>query len=84
MAGLWNSSLRGPTFNRKITGIDAATNTLTVDIPIRYTLKTRDNARVYKVGEAISEAGVENLSISMKRHTGTGFGDLDYNKVTAL
>lgn len=80
MTGLWNSSLRGPTFYRKITGIDAATNTLTVDIPIRYTLKTRDNARVYKVGTSISEAGIENLSIGMKQHTGSGFGDLDYNK----
>ncbi len=79
MAGKWNSSLRGPTFYRQITGIDAAANTLTVDIPIRYTLKTRDYACVYKVGEAVSEAGIEDFSIGMKQHTGTGWGDLDYN-----
>lgn len=79
MTGKWDSSLRGPTFYRKITGIDTANNTLTVDIPIRYTLKTRDGARVYKVGEPISEAGIENLSVGMKQHTGSGWGDLDYN-----
>lgn len=80
MTGKWNSSLMGPTFYRKITGIDASTNTLTVDIPIRYALKTRDGARVYKVGEAISEVGIENFSIGMRQHTGSGWGDLDYNK----
>ncbi len=79
MTGKWDSSLKGPTFYRKITGIDTATNTLTVDIPIRYTLKTRDSARIYKAGEPVSEAGIENFSIGMKQHTGTGWGDLDYN-----
>lgn len=79
MTGKWDASLKGPTFYRKITGIDASANTLTIDIPIRYTLKTRDNARVYKVGEAVAEAGIEDLSIGMKQHTGTGWGDLDYN-----
>lgn len=79
MTGKWDASLKGPTFYRKITGINTATNTLTIDIPIRYDLKTRDNARVYKVGEAISEAGIEDLSIGMKQHTGTGWGDLDFN-----
>lgn len=79
MTGKWDASLKGPTFYRKITGIDASANTITIDIPIRYTLKTRDNARVYKVGEAVAEAGVEDLSIGMKQHTGTGWGDLDYN-----
>lgn len=79
MTGKWDASLKGPTFYRKITGIDASANTLTIDIPIRYTLKTRDSARVYKVGEAVAEAGIEDLSIGMKQHTGTGWGDLDYN-----
>lgn len=79
MTGKWDASLKGPTFYRKITGIDASANTLTIDIPIRYTLKTRDNARVYKIGEAVAEAGIEDLSIGMKQHTGTGWGDLDYN-----
>ncbi|MBJ6361226.1 glycosyl hydrolase family 28-related protein [Paenibacillus sp. GCM10012307] len=80
MSGLWNSSLRGQTFSRQIVGIEAATNTLIVDIPIRYTLKTRDNARVYKVGIAITEAGIENLSIGMRQHTGSGWGDTDFNR----
>ncbi|MDQ0900551.1 glycosyl hydrolase family 28-related protein [Paenibacillus sp. V4I7] len=79
MTGKWDASLKGPTFYRKITGIDASANRLTLDIPIRYTLKTRDNARVYKVGEAVAEAGIEDLSIGMKQHTGTGWGDLDFN-----
>ncbi|GAB6927886.1 hypothetical protein JCM10914A_18690 [Paenibacillus sp. JCM 10914] len=80
MSGLWNSSLRGQTFNRQIVGIEASTNTLIVDIPIRYTLKTRDNARVYKIGQAITEAGIENLSIGMRQHTGSGWGDTDFNR----
>ncbi|KRE46816.1 glycosyl hydrolase family 28-related protein [Paenibacillus sp. Soil724D2] len=79
MTGKWDASVKGPTFYRKITGIDASTNTLTLDIPIRYDVKTRDNARVYKIGEAIAETGIEDLSIGMKQHTGTGWGDLDYN-----
>ncbi|WP_167747010.1 carbohydrate-binding protein [Cohnella luojiensis] len=79
MTGKWDASLKGPTFYRKITAINATANTLTIDIPIRYDLKTRDNARVYKIGEPISEAGIEALSIGMRQHTGTGWGDLDFN-----
>jgi hypothetical protein len=79
MTGKWDASLKGPTFYRKITGINASANTLTIDIPIRYDVKTRDNARVYKIGDAVEEAGIEDLSIGMKEHTGTGWGDLDYN-----
>ncbi|MEK8131789.1 glycosyl hydrolase family 28-related protein [Paenibacillus filicis] len=78
MTGKWDASLKGPAFNRKITAINAATNSLTVDIPIRYPLKTRDNVRVYKVAEPLSEVGIESLSIGMKQHPGTTWGDLDY------
>ncbi|WP_175532020.1 carbohydrate-binding protein [Paenibacillus sp. yr247] len=79
MTGKWDASVKGPTFYRKITGIDASTNTLTIDIPIRYDVKTRDNARVYKIGDAIAEIGIEDLSVGMKENPGTGWGDLDYN-----
>lgn len=81
MAGKWNTgAVKGPSFYRKITAIDTAANTLTVDIPIRYSLKARDKARVYKVGEALQEIGIEQLSIGMKQHTGSSWGDLDYKK----
>ena len=81
MSGKWNAAtVKGPTFFRKITAIDKAANTLTIDIPIRYALKIRDKARIYKVGETLSEIGIEQLSIGMKQHTGASWGDLDYKK----
>ncbi len=78
MTGKWDASLLGMTFCRRITAIDAAAMSVTIDIPTRYYLKRRDNARLYKVAPHLEECGIENLSIGMREHTGTGWGDLDY------
>ena len=56
MTGRWSSSLRGITFYRQVTAVDTTLNTITVDIPTRYDLKTRDAARVYRVAPHV-EAG---------------------------
>lgn len=79
MTGLWDSSIDGVMFYRRIVDIDTGAKTLTIDIPTRYWMKTRDNARVYKVASPIEEAGIEDLSISMAENTTPGFGDSDYS-----
>jgi hypothetical protein len=78
MKGLWNSTMPGVAFSRTIKNINATTNSITVDIPIRYFLKTRDNARIYKINRPISECGLESLSIGNLQNNKTGWGDDDY------
>jgi hypothetical protein len=52
---------------RKITHIDHANKSITLDIPLRYPLKKRDRARVIKIKEKdfIEESGIVKLSIGM-------------------
>lgn len=78
MTGDWNATLQGPTFHRQITAVDTANRTITVDIPTRYWLKTRDNARVYRVARHLAEVGLVGFAIGMRRHPGTGWGENDY------
>ena len=77
MGTTW-TSLSGPTFYRKVVAVDSVAKTLTVDIPLRLGLKTRDNARVFKVAAHISEVGVENLAIGMRENSTPGTGESDY------
>lgn len=64
---------------RQITALDAVNNVITIDIPTRYTLKTRDAARVYKKTTLITEVGLEGFSIGNVQHPGTsGWGENDY------
>ena len=79
MAGNWSAGLKGPTFLRRITSINSASNTINIDIPTRYYLKTRDNARIYKVADHLEEVGIEDLSIGMVQNTTSGWGDSDYS-----
>ncbi|MES2697695.1 MAG: glycosyl hydrolase family 28-related protein [Verrucomicrobiota bacterium] len=85
MADVWagmNSTLGGPMFLRKITAIDATNLRLTVDVPIRYYLKTRDNARVHKAVAHVEEVGLEDFSIGNREHANssltTGWGENDH------
>ena len=79
MTDKWNTKMSGVAFARTITSINTTTNSITVDIPIRYYLKTRDNARLYKVKKQLSECGLESLSIgNLQNNTATGWGDEDY------
>lgn len=79
MDGLWDSSLQGVMFLREIVAVNASNKTITIDIPTRYWMKTRDNARVYHVAQPLEEVGIEDLSISMVENTTPGFGDNDYS-----
>lgn len=78
MTGYWDTSLRGPAFYRQITAVNSSDQTITLDIPTRYELKTRDFARVYKVAPHISEVGVEDLSIGNKENPKSGWTETDY------
>jgi hypothetical protein len=84
MNGKWTpgqSQNRTLTYCRRITAVDAIDNVITVDIPLRGFLYTADNAQVVKVsGRMISEAGLEDFSIGMKQHPGTGTEEEDWSK----
>ena len=72
------ASLQGPTFLRRVVSITG--NTLQLDIPLRYPLLTRDDARVEPADDHMVESGIEDLSIGMLQHPGTsGWGDNDYS-----
>jgi hypothetical protein len=73
------TSLSGPTAYRKVVAVDSVAKTLTVDIPLRMGLKTRDTARVYKVPAHLSEVGVENLAIGMQENSTPGTGETDHD-----
>lgn len=84
MGGFWYSTVNpttmGTTFYRKITSVNAANNTIEIDIPTRYWMKTRDNARVYKVTPKQSNVGLMDFSIGNKANSITsGWGENDYS-----
>lgn len=89
MNGFWSadgsfSATMGTTFYRQITGVNTGNRSITIDIPTRYYIKTRDYARVYKVTPKITNVGVENFSIGNKMNSATiGWGEEDYNTSSA-
>ncbi|NDP21542.1 MAG: hypothetical protein GZ091_10740 [Paludibacter sp.] len=72
-------ALRGPTFYREIKDIDKKNNSILIDVPTRYYLKTRDMARVYKIRVTLSESGLENFAIGNVQNAEQGFNDNEYN-----
>lgn len=85
MNGFWSATLNpttmGPTFYRQIKSVNASEKTIEIDIPTRYALKTRDNARIYKVKEPTrTNVGLMDFSIGNKMNPKTnGWGEEDYN-----
>ncbi len=64
---------------RRIESVNTETSELTIDIPTRYALKVRDNARVYLKTGQIENVGLENFGIGNVEHPGKdGFGVLDF------
>ena len=53
-----------PFFRRSVLAVDAASDTLTLDVPLRYPALTRDQASVRLESGFISECSVSSLSIS--------------------
>jgi hypothetical protein len=75
----FGSSLRGLMYCRYITAVDAAKKTITIDVPLRYALKTRDGACVFKLSGMISEVGLSDFSIGNIQNPATsGYGENDY------
>lgn len=57
--GLWRSF-----FRRTVVAVDTSANTITIDVPMRYTALTRDSASVRRETGYISECGLVGLSVS--------------------
>ncbi len=78
----WNSTNGYPDatiYQREIIAVDTNENWIETDIPTRYTVKTRDHARVYKLHGRIKECGVENLLIGNLQHPGSDWDEEDYS-----
>ena len=79
MGGVWpedDVGIRGVAFSRTITNIEPGV--ITIDVPVRFYLKTRDRARVYHTSPVIENSGIEDLSIGNLQHGGSGFGMRDH------
>ncbi len=75
----YGSQLGGIAYFRRVTAVNAAANTLSLNAPTRYYLKTRDNARVVRLSSApLLNCGLENFSIGNVQRAGTGWGEDDY------
>ncbi len=73
------ATIGGLAYLRRVTAVDATS--ITLDIPTRYALKTRDSARVVKVTAPLTEIGIEKLSLANLQHPQlTGWGEDDYAK----
>jgi hypothetical protein len=86
MTDLWagqGAGLGGVMFLRQILAVDEAARRITIDVPIRYYLKTRDNARMHRAVPHVEEVGLEDFSIGNREHPAaasrTGWGEEDYN-----
>jgi hypothetical protein len=80
MAGIWDAaSIEGVAFLRHIDSVDINNNLIIVDAPIRYFLKTRDQARIYHAKKHIREVGIENFAIGNVQNPGSGWGEEDYS-----
>ena len=77
MTGRWTAGVPGPTFHRTVAGVEG--DALLLDIPLRYSVLMRDGARVYPSAPHLREIGLEDFSLGMARHEGTGWGDNDYS-----
>jgi hypothetical protein len=68
MDGLWAfaAGSRRTLFKRTILGVDTAStpNTITIDVPVRYPMLTRDQADIRSESGAITECGLTGLSVS--------------------
>lgn len=70
----------GPIFYRQIVSVDHEQNQITIDAPVRYALRLRDNARIYKTRAHVEGVGVEDLSIGNTESKLSGFGEEDYSR----
>jgi hypothetical protein len=80
----WNANARpaDARYYREVMATNPTEGWIEVDVPTRYAMWVRDDARVYRQTGFISEVGVEDLSIGNLQHPGTGFAENDYTDPT--
>jgi uncharacterized repeat protein (TIGR02543 family) len=81
----WNATNGRPAnarYLREVTATNPAEGWIEVDVPTRYTMKTRDNANVRRISGLLTGVGVESLAIGNLQHPGTGWGENDYTDPT--
>lgn len=82
MSDGWDSSIPGPSFYRQIVAVDTEQHTITLDTPVRYDVKVRDNGRVFRVNDPLTEVGLADFSIGMREHPAThGWGNSDHGTI---
>jgi len=64
--------------HREITAVNPVEGWIEVDIPTRYTMRTRDDARLRKVNGQLSGIGLEGFSIGNVQHSRNQWGENDY------
>jgi len=66
-------------YYRRVVSVDAAAKVLKIDVPTRYSLKTRDQPEVYVKQGMLENVGIEELSIGNVQHPGKeGWQNLDF------
>jgi uncharacterized repeat protein (TIGR02543 family) len=81
----WNATNGRPAnarYLREVTATNPVEGWIEVDVPTRYTMKTRDSANVRRITGLLAGVGVESLAIGNLQHPGTGWGENDYTDPT--
>ena len=80
MTGIWTTQGIGAVaFLRTVDSVDAARKLLILDAPVRYPLKTRDDARVYRAKFHLEGCALEGFSVGNRESLLDGWGEEDYN-----
>ena len=77
----WNATNGRPgdaTYFREVVATNAAEGWIEVDVPTRYSIKTRDAASVRTIGGQLTHVGIESLAIGNLQHPGNQWGENDY------
>jgi hypothetical protein len=79
---LWGGhgkTLRGVSFLRQLKAVHPEVRAVEIDIPVRYYLKIRDQARMHHASEMLEEIGLEDFSIANLENTNEeGWGEPAY------
>jgi len=78
----WNapdSAPRPAEYHREVLAVNSDAGWIEIDIPTRYTMRVRDNARLRTIRGQLSGVGIEDFSIGNVQHPGTEWGEEDYD-----
>jgi hypothetical protein len=83
----WGAGKPAPSparYHREVSAVNVIDGWIELDVPTRYTMRTRDVARIQIMRGNLSGVGLEDFSIGNVQHPGSGFGGGDYtNEGTA-